>query len=119
VSYEDDKGVLVALPSGRDIKVIYEVEAGGVLRKTLWGALTGGGLASIASSLLGRDKNTVTNALAGATAGGAYGFIDEFNTETYDETAFSKLLAHAIKSVEEELREIKIGRGNRINKRGS
>jgi len=97
----------VALPSGRDIKVIYEVEAEGVLRKTLWGALTGGGLASIAS------------ALAGATAGGAYGFIDGFNTETYDATAFSKLLARSIKSVEEELREIKIGRGNRINKRGS
>ena len=110
VRYKDERGTLVAAPVGRDIKVVYEVEGGGIVRKSIWGAITGGGLASLASGLLGGDRDSIISALTGAVVGGAYGLKDGFETAMEDATEFSKLLAYAIKRVEDELREIKMAR---------
>lgn len=117
VRYMDERGTLVAAPVDRDIKVVYEVEGGGIVRKSLWGAITGGGLASLASGLLGGDIDSIKSALTGAVVGGAYGLKDGFETAMEDATNFSRLLAHAIRSVEEELRQIKRGKEAAIEER--
>jgi len=98
---------VVAAPVGNDIKVIYEVTGGGTLMKGLWGAITGGGIASLLSGLIDGDKDRLLDVISGAVAGGAYGLADGFNTALEDATEFSKMLARAIRDVEEQLREIK------------
>ncbi len=107
VKYKDEKGKLAASPVGGDIKILYEVESGGILRKGVFGALMGGGLASLASSLLAGDVDSIKSALAGAVVGGAYGMLDGFNTATDEATDFSRLLAECIRNVEQELLEMK------------
>ncbi len=107
VRYKDESGNLVAAPTGNDIKVIYEVTGGGTLLKGLWGAVTGGGIASLLSGLINGDRDRLLDMISGAVAGGAYGLIDGFNTALEDATEFSKMLAEAIRSVEAELKEIK------------
>ncbi|MCD6349013.1 MAG: hypothetical protein J7L91_05235 [Candidatus Korarchaeota archaeon] len=107
VRYMDESGNLVAAPVGNDIKVIYEVTGGGTLMKGLWGAITGGGIASLLSGLIDGDKDRLLDVISGAVAGGAYGLADGFNTALEDATEFSKMLARAIRDVEEQLREIK------------
>ncbi len=107
VKYKDESGKLAATPSGEDVKVVYEVEAGGILRKGVLGALMGGGLGTLASSLFSGDLDTIKSAIAGAVVGGAYGMLDGFNTAMSEATEFSKLLAEAIREVEWELQEVR------------
>ncbi len=107
VKYKDEKGKLAASPVGDDIKILYEVESGGILRKGVFGALMGGGLASLASSLLAGDVDSIKSALAGAVVGGAYGMLDGFNTAMNEATDFSRLLAECIRNVELELLEMR------------
>ena len=110
VKYKDESGKLAATPSGEDVKVVYEVEAGGVLRKGVLGALMGGGLGTLASGLFSGDLDALKSAIAGAVAGGAYGMLDGFNTAMNEATEFSRLLAEAIREVEWELQEFRRAR---------
>jgi len=111
VRYMDEKGTLIIMPIGRDIKAVYQVSGGGILRKGLWGAITGGGLSTIVGSLFEEsNKDRLLSLVGGLVAGGATGVHDGFNTAMQEATEFSRMLAQAIQSVEEELREIKRGK---------
>ena len=111
VRYMDEKGTLIIMPIGRDIKAVYQVSGGGILRKGLWGAITGGGLSTIVGSLFEEsNKDRLLSLVGGLVAGGATGVYDGFNTAMQEATEFSRMLAQAIQSVEEELREIKRGK---------
>ncbi len=105
VKYRDERGKLATTLSGEDVKVVYEVEATGMLRRGVLGALMGGGLGTLASSIFSGDLDSIKGAIAGAVVGGAYGILDGFNTAMSEATEFSKLLAEAIREVEWELRE--------------
>ena len=105
VKYMDESGTLAATPSGEDVKVVYEVEAGGIVRKGILGALMGGGLGTLASSIFSGDLDSIKAAIGGAVAGGAYGMLDGFNTAMNEATEFSRLLADAIREVELDLQE--------------
>ncbi len=113
VKYKDETGSLAASPAGDDINVIYEVEAGGIVRKGILGAIMGGGLAGIASSLISGDRERLLDVLSGAAAGGAYGLLDGFNTAMNEATDFSRLLAEVLRDVEAELREAEMRRRER------
>ncbi len=111
VKYMDEKGDLIIMPIGKDIKAVYQVSGGGILRKGLWGAITGGGLSTIVSSLFEEsNKDRLLSLVGGLVAGGASGVYDGFNTAMNEATEFSRMLAQAIQSVENELREIKRGK---------
>ncbi|RLG48602.1 MAG: hypothetical protein DRN92_00630 [Thermoproteota archaeon] len=118
VRYMDEKGTLIIMPIGRDIKAVYQVSGGGILRKGLWGAITGGGLSTIVGSLFEEsNKDRLLSLVGGLVAGGATGVYDGFNTAMQEATEFSRMLAQAIQSVEEELREIKRGKEAAIGAR--
>ncbi|HDD69187.1 MAG TPA: hypothetical protein ENG61_02370 [Candidatus Korarchaeota archaeon] len=111
VKYKDERGSLIVIPIGKDIKAVYQVSGGGIIRKAIWGALTGGGLSTIVSSLFEEsNKDKLLSLVGGLTAGGAYGAYDGFNTALSEATEFSRMLAEAIRDVERELREIKRGK---------
>lgn len=116
VAYMEEKGLLVAAPVKRDIKVVYEVVGGGIGKKGLKGAILGGGIGGAlgsVGSLLSGDKQAIRDVVigagAGAAAGGAYGLIDGFGEAGENATHFSIMLANVIKDVEDELREIQRG----------
>ncbi len=125
VAYMEEKGILVIVPVKKDIKVVYEVSGGGIgkkgLKDAIIGGALGGALGTVASGLLNRDKSTITDALTGAAlgsaAGGAYGIIDGFGEATENATQFSILLAECIRTAEDELREIKIGKEEAVRAR--
>ena len=118
VRYMDEKGTLIIMPIGRDIKAVYQVSGGGILRKGLWGAITGGGLSTIVGSLFEEsNKDRLLSLVGGLVAGGATSVYDGFNTAMQEATEFSRMLAQAIQSVEEELREIKRGKEAAIGAR--
>ncbi len=118
VRYMDEKGTLIIMPIGRDIKAVYQVSGGGIIRKGLWGAITGGGLSTIVSSLFEEsNKDRLLSLVGGLVAGGASGVYDGFNTAMQEATEFSRMLAQAIQSVENELREIKRGKEAAISAR--
>ncbi len=117
VAYKDEKGLLAAAPVKKDIRVVYEVQGGGVGKKALKGAIIGAGIGSALGSIgsfFSGDKEAVRDAVigagAGAAGGGAYGAIDGFSEATENATNFSIMLAECIRTVEDELREIKAGR---------
>lgn len=111
VKYMDEKGDIIIMPIGKDIKAVYQVSGGGILRKGLWGAITGGGLSTIVSSLFDEsNKDRLLSLVGGLAAGGATGVYDGFNTAMREATEFSRMLAECIQSVENELRSIKRGK---------
>ncbi len=118
VKYMDERGDLIVMPLGKDIKAVYQVSGGGILRKGIWGAITGGGLSTIVSSLFEEsNKDRLLSLVGGLAAGGASGVYDGFNTAMNEATEFSRMLAETIQAVESELRGIKRGKEAAIGAR--
>jgi len=117
VQYREESGTLAAAKVGEDIKVVYEVSVGGIVKKGLWGAITGVGISSIISGLLESDSlDRVMEIVGGAAAGAAYGMYDGFNTALEQATDFSRLLAEVLTDVENQLSRIREERAEALRR---
>ncbi|QYZ79758.1 hypothetical protein E2N92_10120 [Methanofollis formosanus] len=103
-----EQGTLLVMPSGKDVKVTYTVirEKKEVARG-LMGGLVGAGVGSVLGGILRRDDGSITDALGGAAAGGAYEAYHGYEESREDRTAFAALVAEKVKEVEDEIWEIK------------
>ncbi|WP_298669818.1 hypothetical protein [uncultured Methanofollis sp.] len=106
-----EQGTLQVAPAGKNVKVTYTVvrEKKEVTRG-LMGALVGAGVGSVLGGILRREEGSVTDALGGAAAGGAYEAYQGYEESREDRTAFAALLAEKVKEVEDEIGEIKNAR---------
>ncbi|WP_342677228.1 hypothetical protein [Methanofollis sp. UBA420] len=103
-----EQGTLLVAPSEKNVKVTYTVvrEKKEVARG-LMGALVGAGVGSVLGGIMRREEGSITDALGGAAAGGAYEAYHGYEDSREDRTAFAALLAEKVKEVEDEIWEIK------------
>lgn len=103
-----EQGTLQVAPSGKNVKVTYlVVREKKEVSRGLMGAIVGAGVGGVLGGILRRDEGSVTDALGGAAAGGAYEAYEGYEESREDRTDFAALLAEKVKEVEGEIWEIK------------
>jgi hypothetical protein len=110
VKHTDEQGHPDIAVENENVKVSYTVdhereESG----KGVMGAIAGAGLGSVIGSILRKDqsaRDTLTGAIGGAAAGGAYQAYHGWEESKNDRTEFAAVLAQTIKEVEDELQSI-------------
>ena len=116
VKHTDEEGSLELAVSGRDVKATYqvkryrrEIERGAI------GAVAGGALGSVLGSIggiLSKERSiadTLTGAVGGAVAGGAWQAHAGWDESKQERTRFAEVLAEAARTVEDELQYIQQG----------
>ena len=115
VMYIGEKGTVLIEPSNRDVRATYTVEREKKeVKRGLMGAIAGAGVGGLlggaVGSILNRDGeglgDSITGALGGAAAGGAYEAYNGYEESRQERTGFAAVLAETMKEVEEEIHEI-------------
>ena len=116
VKHTDEEGSLEFAISGRDVKATYQVKRyRREIEKGAIGAVAGGALGSVLGSLGGLFSkeqsiaDTLTGAVGGAVAGGAWQAHAGWDESKQERTRFAEVLAEAAKTVEDELQYIQQG----------
>lgn len=116
VKHTDEEGSLEFAVSGRDVKATYQVKRyRREIEKGAIGAVAGGALGSVLGSIGGifsRERSitdTLSGAVGGAVAGGAWQAYAGWDESKQERTRFAEVLAESAKTVEDELQYIQQG----------
>jgi hypothetical protein len=110
VKHTDEQGHLDISVENENVKVSYTVDRERKeIGKGVMGAIAGAGLGGVIGSILRKDqsaRDTLTGAIGGAAAGGAYQAYQGWEESKNERTQFAGVLAQTIKEVENELQSI-------------
>jgi len=110
VKHTDEQGHLDISVENENVKVSYTVDRERKeIGKGVMGAIAGAGLGGVIGSILRKDqsaRDTLTGAIGGAAAGGAYQAYQGWEESKNERTQFAGVLAQTIKDVENELQSI-------------
>jgi len=110
VKHTDEQGHLDISVENENVKVSYTVDRERKeIGKGVMGAIAGAGLGGVIGSILRKDqsaRDTLTGAIGGAAAGGAYQAYQGWEEPKNERTQFAGVLAQTIKEVENELQSI-------------